>query len=92
MATTNSTTQVFVDVIAAEMACGIDAAVEHWMAEIEMALTDPGLTTLGRMNAAKEVLEKYKCLTGKMWLRHPANLSGRSNLLRTVEPGIDPAA
>jgi len=44
-------------------------AVESWMAEMEQALNDPALTTLGRINAAKEVLAQYKSLTGKQQLQ-----------------------
>jgi hypothetical protein len=39
------------------------------MADVELALNDPALTTLGRMNAAKEVLDQYKNLTGKKQLQ-----------------------
>jgi 5,10-methylenetetrahydrofolate reductase len=51
--------------IAAEMAIGVEAAVECWMSQIEQALTDVHLTTLGRLNAVREILDKYKHLTGK---------------------------
>jgi len=54
-----------VDVIAREMACGVDRAVECWMSQIEEALEDTRLTSLGRLYAVKEVVERYKSLTGK---------------------------
>ena len=54
-----------VQVIAEEMAYGVETAVEHWMAQIDMALTDMHLTTLGRLNAVREIVESYKHLTGK---------------------------
>lgn len=57
-----------VNVIAGEMAAGVERAVDCWMSEIEQALTDQRLTTLGRMNAAREVLNRYKNLTGKKQL------------------------
>jgi hypothetical protein len=69
MATAVITSRDFVDAIAVEVACKIDVAVESWMAEMEKALNDPALTTLGRMNAAKEVLDQYKNLTGKKQLQ-----------------------
>ena len=69
MATAAITSRDFVEAIATKLASGIDVAVESWMAAMEHALTDPELTTLGRMNAAKEVLEGYKNLTGKKDLR-----------------------
>ncbi|HEY1265446.1 MAG TPA: hypothetical protein VGF06_18085 [Terriglobales bacterium] len=59
----------FVDAVASQMAAAVDVAVESWMAEVELALGDPQLTTLGRMNAAKDVLERYKECTGKATLR-----------------------
>jgi len=69
MATAVITSRDFVDAIAVEVATKIDVAVESWMAEMEQALNDPALTTLGRINAAKEVLAQYKSLTGKQQLQ-----------------------
>ena len=69
MSTTASTTQDFVETIAKEVASRVDVAVESWLAQVQDALTDPQLTTLGRMNAAKDVLDRYRRLTGKAWLR-----------------------
>jgi len=51
--------------LAQEIASGIDVAVESWMAEIENALQTDHLTTLGRVGAVREVLARYKTLTGK---------------------------
>ena len=58
----------FVRAVAAEMASGVETAVECWMAQFEQALTDTRLTTLGRLNAVGEILDKYKRLTGKTQL------------------------
>jgi hypothetical protein len=69
MATAVITARDFVDTIAVEVASKIDVAVESWMADVELALNDPALTTLGRMNAAKGVLDQYKNLTGKKQLQ-----------------------
>jgi len=54
-----------VDIIASEMSVGVDRAVECWMSEIEQALTDIHLTSLGRLNAVCEIVNEYKQLTGK---------------------------
>lgn len=54
-----------VDVIAGEMAWGVERAVEYWMSRVEHALNDTGLTSLGRLYAAKDIVEQYKVLTGK---------------------------
>lgn len=53
------------DTIASEMASGVERAVDCWMSQVEQALTDPRLTTLGRMNAVREIVDRYKSLTGK---------------------------
>lgn len=58
-----------VDVIVREMSVGVDRAVECWMAEIEDALTDMHLTSLGRLNAVCEIVNEYKHLTGKTELK-----------------------
>ena len=62
-----------VSLLAAEMASGVERAVECWLAQVEGALTDTQLTTLGRLNAVREILDRYKTLTGK------AHLEGRES-------------
>lgn len=54
-----------VRVIAEEMANGVQNAVDCWMTEIDLALTDSKLTTLGRLNAVREIIQNYKHLTGQ---------------------------
>lgn len=68
MATTAIPTDL-VDVIAGEMAIGVERAVECWMSEIEQAVTDIHLTSLGRLNAVCEILNEYRQLTGKVQLK-----------------------
>ena len=63
-----TSTRELVNVVAGEMASGVDCAVESWLAQTEDASTDPHLTTLGRMNAVREILETYKRTTGKSQL------------------------
>ncbi len=69
-----------VELIASEMAVGVDRAVECWMSQIEHALTDVHLTSLGRLNAVREILDEYKHLTGKVQLQG----RGSSTLLEQV--------
>jgi hypothetical protein len=59
-----------VNVIANEMSIGVERAVEYWLSEIEQALTDTHLTSLGRLNAVRDILNEYKKLTGKTQLSH----------------------
>jgi hypothetical protein len=54
--------------IAEELAHGVQTAVDCWMTEIDLALTDTRLTTLGRLNAVREIVENYKHLTGQVHL------------------------
>jgi hypothetical protein len=54
-----------VQVIAEEMAYGVKNAVDCWMTEIDLALSDTHLTTLGRLNAVREIVEHYKHITGQ---------------------------
>jgi hypothetical protein len=68
LATTAIATDV-VDVIASEMALGVDRAVECWMSQVEQALTDVQLTSLGRLNAVRGIVDDYKRLTGKAELQ-----------------------
>ena len=62
----------FVSLIAEEMALGVETAVDCWMSEVESALSDVHLTTLGRLNA-RDVLDRYKQLTGKHELNSQAS-------------------
>jgi hypothetical protein len=68
MATTVLATD-FVNVVATEMAHGVEIAVECWLSQIERALTDRHLTTLGRLNAVQDILQDYKRITGKAQLK-----------------------
>jgi hypothetical protein len=58
-----------IDTIASEMAAGVERAVECWMSQLEQALEDVHLTSLGRLNAVREILDEYKHLTGKAQLQ-----------------------
>jgi hypothetical protein len=68
MATSTAVPREIVDVIANEMAWGVERAVEYWMSQIEHALADRQLTSLGRLYAVKDVVERYRNLSGKMEL------------------------
>ena len=57
-----------VNLIAGEISLGVERAVDCWMFQVEQAMTDSQLTTLGRVNAVKQVLETYKKVTGKQQL------------------------
>jgi hypothetical protein len=63
---TKAADQDLIRVIAEEMSYGVEAAVECWMTQIDSALTDTQLTTLGRLNAVHQIVQNYKRLTGKM--------------------------
>ncbi|MGZ4732692.1 MAG: hypothetical protein ACXVZH_11175 [Terriglobales bacterium] len=58
--------QDLIRVIAEEMAFGVETAVDCWMTQIDSALSDTRLTTLGRLNAVHEIVQNYKQLTGKV--------------------------
>jgi hypothetical protein len=69
MATLTTLPTDFVSLVATEMVRGVEAAVETWLVQVELALTDRHLTSLGRLNAVHEVLENYKRCTGKVQLK-----------------------
>jgi hypothetical protein len=68
MATAAITREDILKTMVMELASGVDRAVECWMAQIEQIFCDSRLTTLGRMNAIRELLDRYKQLTGKSQL------------------------
>jgi hypothetical protein len=57
---TVSADQELIDIIASEIANGVNAAVEGWMSQFEIILRNPGLTTLGRLQAIQEVVARYR--------------------------------
>jgi hypothetical protein len=63
---TTADNRELIRVIAEEMASGVETAVDCWMTKIDLALTDMHLTTLGRLNAVREIVESYKHLTGRI--------------------------
>jgi hypothetical protein len=69
-------TSNFVDAVAREMACGVETAVECWMAQIDEAMADRRLTSLGRLKAVTQILANYKRLTGKDRLQSRETRSG----------------
>jgi len=74
-------TSNFVEAVAREMACGVETAVECWMAQIEEAMTDLRLTSLGRLNAVTQILVNYKRLTGKEQLQLRKKRSSPSSVV-----------
>ncbi len=68
MSTLLAGTQQLVDAIAAEKILGLEIVVEAWMAQVEQALDDPKLTTLGRMYAVRDVVNRYRSTAGKSHL------------------------
>jgi len=61
--------RVFIDAVATEMASGIDAAVECWMAQLESVLEDSRLTTMGRLQAVQEIVAHYRATAGGTRMR-----------------------
>jgi hypothetical protein len=57
---TGSTSHELIEAVASEMCAGIQWAVGAWITEIEAALDDPRLTTLGRLRAIQEVVRRYR--------------------------------
>lgn len=58
----------FIDAVAAELSAGIDSALECWMMQFEAVVENPRLTAAGRMQAIREILNRYKMATGRHWL------------------------
>jgi hypothetical protein len=57
-----------IDAVAAELTAGIDRAVGFWMNQIGDVLQDSRLTTLGRLQALKDLVGNYRdgCAVGVM--------------------------
>ena len=58
-----------ITVIVQEMSCAVDRSVGYWMAQLDEALTDTRLTTLGRLDTVSAIIARYKDFTGKSQLR-----------------------
>ncbi len=57
--------QEVLSALVTELANGVDAAVECWMAQVDGALANTRLTSLEKISAVKDIIARYKCLTGK---------------------------
>ena len=51
--------RALIEAVVAEMSAGIECAVGFWMKQVEAALLDPRLTTLGRFHAVQEIVKRY---------------------------------
>jgi len=49
-----------IEAVVAEMAAGIDCAVEFWMAQIDAVFENNQITTLGRLQAIREIVRNYR--------------------------------
>ena len=61
----------FVELVAEQVACGVDEAVDRWMAEFDSVLQDPHLTTLGRLQAMSAIVARYRVLRNHSEAAHP---------------------
>ena len=55
----------FVRLVADEICCGIERALEYWLGRIELEALDGRLTTAERISAIQQILREYKMATGK---------------------------
>jgi hypothetical protein len=75
---TTALTRDFVEIVAGEIAQAVECAMELWMAEFESALENRQLTTLGRLQAVRDIVDTYKRHTGNKHLRLiPTGAGGR---------------
>jgi hypothetical protein len=63
----------FIEAVAQQVASGIDAALDRWMAEFESILQDPCLTAFDRLQAVNEIVLRYREFTGRTELRNCVN-------------------
>lgn len=62
---TSTLNREFIEAVAAEMSHGIHAALACWMGRIERVMENNALTSLGRLQAVKEIIAEYKNLIGE---------------------------
>jgi hypothetical protein len=56
----------FIDLVAREIAFGIDDAVRYWLGRIERELSESGLSADEQLRAIELVLQEYKAVTGSL--------------------------
>lgn len=56
----DTTNREFIDAVAEEMSMGIHRAVQFWMEQVEDVLNDSRLTTLGRLQAVRALVNGYR--------------------------------
>ncbi|HET7441906.1 MAG TPA: hypothetical protein VFJ47_11445 [Terriglobales bacterium] len=65
---TSTLNREFIEAVAAEMSHGIHAALACWMGKIERVMENNTFTTLGRLQAVKEIIAEYKNVIGQSQL------------------------
>lgn len=58
----------FINLVAEEIASGIDNAVEYWLGRIDQEINDPSLTVLEQVQAIQRILREYRTTTGILHL------------------------
>ena len=59
----------FVDLVAQQIACGIEDAVGYWLGRVEQQLSTSGLTAAEKLRAIALTLQEYKEATGNLPFR-----------------------
>lgn len=67
---TSTLNREFIEAVASEMSNGIQAALECWMGKIERVLDNGALTTLGRLQAVKEIVADYRDMAEETSIEH----------------------
>jgi triphosphoribosyl-dephospho-CoA synthetase len=65
MAATALTREELLKTIITELASGVDAAVEHWMARIDRELNGFHKSAEEKLKAVREILAEYRQISGK---------------------------
>jgi hypothetical protein len=63
----------FIEAVATEIACGVDSAVERWIADIDSVLKNPLLSDEDKVFSMGEMVARYKLATGRSILRKRIN-------------------
>jgi hypothetical protein len=63
----------FIEAVATEIACGVDSAVERWIADIDSVLKNPLLSDEDKVFSMGEMVARYKLATGRSVLRKRIN-------------------
>jgi hypothetical protein len=61
----SATERALIEALAEEVSAGIRCGVDFWVSQIEAVFSDKQLTTMGRLQRLRQIVEEYRRMEGE---------------------------